>query len=279
LKYLFALVILFFCGTGSAQNIFLLPSEYHLEKYQSIAEYIPTPDGYKRVAVGQNSFATFLRNLPVVSDSFDVLEFRNKIKVAANDSALAGIIPVNIKNKRLWQCMDIVLVFYAEYLKSQNKINEIEFPLPDGTLFSWSEWKNGTRPYFKGLNFTKKISAGPDSSQKNFNRYLNRIFEYSGTQTFYFHYPQVNIENIFPGDFIVKKGRKGHAVLIMDMAINSRDEKVIVVGQGDTPACQFYLLRNKQGSPWFKIFDASDYPDLPIRKKMYWSGLRRFSIK
>ncbi len=274
------LPFLFFLSVNtlfSQNNIFLPPQSYNLDKYTSIKEHFSPPSGFQRVKVDSGSFAAYLRKLPVVPDTNNVLDFKNRIRIKEGDSSLAAIVPIAISGKRLWQCMDILIALKIEYLKNKNRKQQIEFPLPDGTELSWSEWRNGIRVEFKGANFYKNQIAKYDESSKNFTRYLNTIFSYSNTQTFYHNYPQQSFAFLKPGDFITKKGKKGHAVLIVDLAINDQNEKVALIGQGDTPACQFYLLKNKDGSAWFKISPKTNYPDLPIRKKMYWSGLRRFT--
>ena len=64
--------------------------------------------------------------------------------------------------------------------------------------------------------------------------------------------------------------------MIVDMAKNTNGDLIALIGQGDTPACEFYLLNYKKENPWFPIdFDVEVLP-LPIRKKMSWDGLRRF---
>jgi len=192
------------------------------------------------------------------------------------DESVASVVPVAIFQKRLWQCMDILVMFHVDYLNSIKNQSQVNYPLPDGTMIAWDEWKTGLRPEFKGTTFNKILYGSPDESSKNFDRYLNSLFAYSGTQTFYHYYKDIPLKNIAPGDFITKKGNKGHAVLIVDMAENAHGEKVALIGQGDTPAVQFYLLKNKNGSPWFKIDESFKHPELPIKKKMFWDGLRRF---
>ena len=107
---------------------------------------------------------------------------------------------------------------------------------------------------------------------------MNTLFEYSGTQAFYHYYRSIPLSDLQIGDFIVKKGKNGHAVMIVDLAKNVKGDLVAMIGQGDTPACQFYLLKQPNGNPWFPINLNDPAPDLPIKKKMYWNGLRRFDI-
>jgi len=269
--------ILFFAAL-QAQNtsvIFVPPAQYNLSSYKTIEQSYKPPQGFSRVWVAAGSFAAYLRALPLVKDSINVLDFKNRVFKKSTDSSLAAVVPVNISGKRLWQCMDILIRFHVDYLQKNPK-TAISYPLPDGTPFSWQEWQQGMRPIFKGLSFSKVHKSNTDSSLKNFTRYLNTIFEYSGTQSFWHHYPDIHLKDIHPGDFIVKKGRNGHAVLIVDIAENSKGQKIALIGQGDTPACQFYLLKQKDGNTWFTIDTKSDYPLLPIKKKMFWAGLRRF---
>jgi len=256
-------------------DLFISPETYNLRVYPTIEKAFSVPAGYKRTGVKQNSFAAYIRNLPVLKDSIDVLDFRKRIWKKSEDSTLAAVVPVNILGQRLWQCMDILIRFHIDYL-FKNRSAWINYPLPDGTMLSWYEWKDGIRPVFRGMHFSKLLKAKKDDSHSNFNKYLNTIFEYSGTQSFWHYYPDIDLKDIQPADFIVKKGRNGHAVLIVDIAENQSGEKVALIGQGDTPACQFYLLKQSDGNPWFPIDPKSAAPALPIKKKMQWEGLRRF---
>lgn len=257
-------------------DLFITPDAYHLKLYPTIEKTFPTPAGYKRIKIEQNSFAGYIRSLPVLTDSVNVMDFRNRIWKKTEDSTLAGVVPVNISGQRLWQCMDILIRFHVDYLAKKGSY-EMNYPLPDGTKLSWSEWKEGIRPVFKGMHFKKISKVKRDSSHTNFKKYLNTIFEYSGTQSFWHYYPDIDLKDIQPADFIVKKGKNGHAVLIIDIAENMMGEKIALIGQGDTPACQFYILKQSNANPWFKIDPQLTYPNLPIKKKMLWEGLRRFT--
>ena len=241
-----------------------------------IRKRFKAPAGFQRVPAPQGSFAQWLRQLPLQAPGSPVLDFRGKIFKQGNDSTVAAVVDMNIKGRRLEQCMDVLLRFYADYLIAKGKRDSLQFPLPDGLTLSWKQWRAGFRPYFKGLHFRLRQSENPDSSANSYRRYLNTIFSYSGSQTFYHFYPRVALADIQIGDFIVRKERKGHAVLIVDMVENKQGRKMALVGQGDTPACAFYLLKRKDGSPWFSLDSAKEYLNLPIKKKMFWRGLRRF---
>jgi hypothetical protein len=101
---------------------------------------------------------------------------------------------------------------------------------------------------------------------------------HSHTQQFYHAYEPITTNELQIGDFIVKKGSKAHAVMIVDLCQDQNGNKMMLVGHGDTPACQFYLLKYKGKQPWFPIDFTNQILPLPIRRKMPWSGLRRFCL-
>ena len=212
----------------------------------------------------------------MLPENSPVKDFKNRIFKESDDSTVADLVAYDIKGRNLEQCMDILLRFRTEYLIENNRQNEIQFPLPDGLLLSWQDWANGQRPKFKGAHFYLEKIGKPDSSYRNLRRYLNTIFEYSSTQAFYHYYKNIDPADLQIGDFIVRKGDKGHAVMIVDLAQDKNGNLIALIGQGDTPACQFYLLNYEKGNPWFPIDIKTDVLPLPIKKEMRWKSLRRF---
>ena len=271
------LFILCIIAVSSAQELFLSPPDSASASFQTIERRFPAPEGFKRMPAAENSFAAWLRRVPLLPPGQPVHDYRHHVFKQANDTTVAAVTAYNIRGRKLEQCMDIILRWRAEYLWQNGRQKDIRFPLPEGTDFSWSDWLQGLRPRFRGARFHLYKGAKPDSSYNNLLRYLNTLFEYSGTQAFYHYYRKVDPASVQPGDFVVKKGKKGHAVLIVDMAQDSLGNKIALIGQGDTPACQFYLMHYKKNNPWFPLNAAQKCLPLPIKKKMYWEGLRRFA--
>jgi hypothetical protein len=60
------------------------------------------------------------------------------------------------------------------------------------------------------------------------------------------------------------------------MVEDEKGRKKALIGQGDTPACRFYLLKGRKGGNWIDLERKDEPLSLPIRKKMTWDGLRRF---
>ena len=269
--YIFIL-LLFFSSILSSQSIF--PDK--TDRDNTLEKRIKTPPGFKRITVPPNSFAGWLRNLPLKPEASAVLDYRGRIKKSADDTTVAAVVNMNIHGKNLDQCMDILMRLRSEYLISKKRKQKITFPLPDGTMLSWQAWKSGYRFRLKNYHFQLYKATSQDSSQRNFEIYLRNIFDYTGTQAFYHYYKTIPYDSLKIGDFIVKKNPHGHAVMIIDIAEDSSGNKIALFGQGDTPACQFYVLNFRKNNPWFPISESQEKPPLPIKKSMKWSGLRRF---
>jgi hypothetical protein len=191
---------------------------------------------------------------------------------------VAAVVKWDIYGKRLEQCMDIAVRMYAEFLWDEELYNDLGFPLPGGAWLYWEQWKEGYRPYFKGIRVNMIQTAPPDDSYASYNKYLNTIFAESHTQQFYHSYYPIKRKNVQIGDFVVKKGTKGHAVMIVDLAKNTQGEMIALIGNGDTPACQFFLLNHSKKTPWVPLYLNAEVIPLPLRRKMTWDGLRRFNL-
>lgn len=249
-----------------------------LENDYLTIESIDPPSGFQRLKISSDSFAAWLRNLPLKNPNAPVLDYKGNIFKNTEDTTVAAVINWDIRGKRLEQCMDIIIRFYAEYLWKNNQTDQLTLPLPGGYWLDWHSWKNGLRPLFKGIDVFMQSVAESDSSKNNYNKYLRTVFAESGTQQFYYDYKSIKRKDIQIGDFIVKKGVKGHAILIMDLAVNPEGKMAALIGQGDTPACEFYLLNYSKENPWFPLNFEKNVLTLPIKKKMTWNGLRRFQI-
>ena len=61
---------------------------------------------------------------------------------------------------------------------------------------------------------------------------------------------------IQPGDVLIKGGSPGHAVIVVDVAVNSGGERVFMLAQSYMPAQDIHILRNPAANgthPWFKV--------------------------
>ena len=64
------------------------------------------------------------------------------------------------------------------------------------------------------------------------------------------------MENILPGDVLIRGGFPGHAAIVVDMATNTQGEKIYLLAQSYMPAQDIHILKNPadpQLSPWYKL--------------------------
>jgi len=229
------------------------------------------------VTVEEGHFGDWLRRLPLKAPGDPVLDYRGRIYKSADDTTVGSVIDMDIHGRKLEQCMDILVRLFAEYMWQSNRTEDLILPLPGGNWLSWDSWADGLRPQFRGIQVRLIKKKNPDHSQNNFNKYLREIYANSHTLQFYYNYKSIDFAEVRSGDVIIKNGRKKHAVMIVDIAKSNNNELVGLIGHGDTPACQFYLLRYNKDTLWFPLEADQKYLPLPIRRKMSWSGLRRLS--
>ena len=259
-------------------TIFLCYLAYVPSSAQRTIGSIPLPDSAcTRVIPGENSFGAWLINLSLMPAGSPVLDYRKRIYKSDEDTTIAAVVDMDISGRRLEQCMDILIRLYAQYLWDNDRSGELNLPLPGGYWLAWKDWKIGIRPVFKGIKVSYKKSAVRDDSFSQFEAYLRNIYAESHTQQFYHQYTPVQPENVQIGDFFVLKGSKSHAVMVVDLMITPAGAKYALIGHGDTPACQFHLLNLRKSQPWIPLNPNTHHLPLPIRRKMTWDGLRRFS--
>jgi hypothetical protein len=246
---------------------------------QSTIGNIPPPStNYKRIEIKSGGFAEWLRNLPLKKKGADVLNYRGGIFKSGQDTTVAFVVDLDIEGRRLEQCMDVLVRLYSDYLWKNKQTDSLKLPLPGGFWLTWENWKNGFRPLFKGISVKIMNSSPPDTSYRSYNSYLRTVFSESHTQQFYHAYQSLERRDLKIGDIIIKKGTKGHAVMVVDLAKNEMGDMIALIGNGDTPACQFFLLNHKKNKPWIPLDFNRERLELPLKRKMTWDGLRRFTL-
>lgn len=217
---------------------------------------IKVPRGFERVTYEAGSFQDWLQNLPINKGRKKVRLYNGRLK--KNQKAHAYIIDMDIGTEDLQQCADTVIRLYAEYLYSIRAYDKIAFHYSNGDLIRYKSWLVGIRPQVKGNRVKWKKTASIDSSYGTFREYLNSIFWYAGS-----HSLSKELRTIVPadrmevGDVFIKGGFPGHAMIVVDMAVNPKSgRKIFMLVQGFMPAQDAHVMRNaknKQISPWFEV--------------------------
>jgi len=195
------------------------------------------PAGYKRVAESKDSFGGWLRNLSLKKDR-RVFLYDGSLK--RNQHAQFAVLDISVGTKDLQQCADAVMRLRAEYLFSQKRYSEIEFRDNANKAYKWT----------KG------------SDRDAFGKYLETVFGMCGSASLEKQLtPVAGMKNITAGDVLIKGGFPGHVMIVVDVAVNEKGNKVFMLAQSYMPAQDIHIVVNPENSalsPWYEVSDASE---------------------
>jgi hypothetical protein len=241
-----------FCSTADALDYPWQPSQITGE---SIVERFVPPPGYERTPEQPGSFADWLRHLPLKAEGTQVRMYNGAIK--SNRRAYCAVIDIDTGKHDLQQCADAVIRLRAEYLYSRASYNAIHFNFTSGDRASYEQWRQGYRPIVRGNKVRWKSTAQRDDSYSAFRQYLDSVFTYAGSWSLSQELkPKQSIRNIAIGDVFIKGGFPGHAVIVVDVAIDpASGEKAFLLAQSYMPAQDIHVLRNPAtpGNPWYTL--------------------------
>lgn len=242
-----------------------------------VHDRFPPPAGFKPIPLPQNSFGTWLRQLPLFTNHTEVRLYDGRKK--ANQSAHLAVFDIDVGRRDLQQCADAVMRLRAEYLRAVNREDAIAFNFTSGDLASWQQWRQGMRPQVSGNKVFWQQKAAADNSYRNFRRYLDSVFTYAGSASLILELKAVKQpEKILPGDVFIQGGFPGHAVIVMDVVENEHGQRRFMLAQSYMPAQQIHLLRSpaNRASPWYpaKNHGLLKTPEWPFK----YADLHRFQL-
>ncbi len=259
----------------SKHNIYTWKVDYEIEN--KLQNRILAPKGFERTEDEKNSFADWLRNIPLKAGNPKVKLYNGNLK--GNQTAQYAVLDIDVGTKDLQQCADAVMRLRAEYLFANKKYSEIAFNFTSGDKCSFKNWAEGVRPVFNGNNVSFVKKAKKDYSYTSFKKYLQIIFSYCGTYSLEQELNSVrHLKDIQIGDVFIMGGFPGHAVIVMDIAENvETKEKVFLLAQSYMPAQDVHILKNPTNtslSPWFSINFENELitPEWTFKK----TSLKRF---
>ena len=237
LLYIFTLLLAAGCGGADPQTVPVkdMPAKQAeaLPDYKTIGE-IRVPDTYKRTVAAPGSFAAWLRTVPLKKDK-TVYLYNGTVK--RNQSAQFAVIDIPTGTKDLQQCADAVMRLRAEYLFSRKIYDSIAFMDYTGKWYKWPG--GGNRPAF--------------------DNYLQTVFGWCGSASLEKQLkPVARYRDLKAGDVFVQGGFPGHAMLVADVAMNDKGDKIFMLAQGYQPAQDMHVVVNPQdaeGSPWYPVTD------------------------
>lgn len=247
----------------SAKNIFEFtnPSHTDLEEGlidttgKTIASRVKCPQGFIRKSYSENSYGSYLSHFPLQKHGSKVYYFNGQEK--SNSEVYIAVLDIDVGEKDLQQCADAVMRLRAEYLYKQKLYSKIHFNFTNGFRFDYKKWAEGNRIKVSGNNTTWYASKPTDYSYTTFREYMNFVFLYAGTLSLSKELRAVPLDSLQAGDVFIHGGSPGHAVMVMDMAVEkSTGKKIFTIAQSYMPAQNIHLLVNENNikmSPWYDV--------------------------
>ncbi|HWQ81986.1 MAG TPA: DUF4846 domain-containing protein [Ignavibacteria bacterium] len=242
-------------SSGNRKTKFSDTGKFINPEGKSIESRFNLPEGFKRIKAEENSFAYYLRHLPLKPHGSLVRYYDGKIK--PNEDIYDAVVDLEIGNKDLHQCADAIMRLRAEYLRNLRQYEKIHFNFTNGFRADYSEWLAGNRIVVKGNKAYWKQTGNTSDSYDEFWKYLEIVFTYAGTLSLSKELKPVSDDDLQIGDIFIIGGSPGHAIIVVDAAVNDKtDEKIFLLAQSYMPAQELQVLRNNNDdslSPWYSV--------------------------
>jgi hypothetical protein len=193
-------------------------------------ESIPTPAGYKRVTT--DAFGNHLRIINLKKDK-TVYLYNGEKKI--NQTAQYAVLDIPVGVQDLQQCADAVMRLRAEYLC---KVKErIVFYDNNGKGYEWKP---------------------PSYDKMYLQKYLEGVYKTCNSASLEKQMKPKRMMDMKIGDVLIKGGFPGHVVIVVDMAVNDKGEKVYMLAQSYMPAQDIHILKGEDG-PWYHLKEEIIY--------------------
>ena len=219
----------------------------------AVSRFAP-PQGFVRENYEDGSFAIYLRHLPLKPKGAVVRYYDGREKP---NRVAAAVVDISVGKRDLQQCADAVMRLRAEYLYARKLYGKIHFNFTNGFRADYSSWAEGKRIRVAGSEVSWYDGAERDYSYAVFLRYLEIVFAYAGTLSLAAEMPFVPPESLRAGDVWIEGGSPGHAVIVIDTAVNpTTGKRIFLLAQSYMPAQDIHILINTTSSalsPWYEL--------------------------
>lgn len=232
----------------------------HARDDESLAARFPPPPGAHRVTVADGSFGDFLRHLPLLPRGAPVKLWNGALK--SRQDVHAAVVDLDVPPRDLQQCADTVMRLWAEYRFARGR--PIAFHPDPGKS--------------RALTF-----RGHDRAA--FMRWMIGVFADAGSASLMAELrPPSKIDrDVQPGDVLIQGGYPGHAIIVLDVAVNDdAHHRWLMLGQSYMPAQQLHVLvdaARPERSPWYDAATLTSPTGLatPEWRPFFARDVRRFA--
>lgn len=209
------------------------------------------PAGYERIPAAEGSFLAFMREQPLYPDGAAICSYTGA--QLSGGAAAAAVYTLSVGQEGYQECADSVIRLWSEYFMQTGQTERIAFGLTNGYQTDYESWRDGKRVIVLGdMTWSMKL-AGYDDSEQQLHNYLVTVIRYAGTRSLEAESETIPVSEAHAGDLLVKGGSPGHAVLIVDEAVNAAGERCFLLAQGAMPAQNCHIPAGSGGNenPWY----------------------------
>lgn len=251
-----------------------------------LASAVAPPEGFEREPVAADSWQHWLRHLPTY-------RFDQRVHLHTGEArpcALPAVIALDVGERNLQQCADSILRLHAEWAWSTDRADELGYHFTSGHQSDWADWAEGERFRVQGSRVERVRTGRRDRSHAGFRSWLSHLFRYAGTRSLPRDTAAVAAaEPIRAGDVFVQPGGPGHAVIVLDVAVDAAGQRVALIGQGFMPAQQFHVVgpasappADRRLGPWIRVPTgsvATGAVATSTAASLHTSGWRPFTLE
>lgn len=214
----------------------------------------PPPAGFRSLPA--NDFARWLQDRPVLAPDAPVTTYDGRFVEHE-----ARVIDLPLVPGDLQQCADSAIRLRAEWERSVGR--SPSFHATSGDPIPWERYARGETPYETGNRLAWKRGGNG-----TWDGWLVKVFTWAGTRSLQFD--TVAAVDPRPGDLLVAPGSPGHAVVLLDVATDGAQTRVLV-GEGYMPAQSFHVEIGPHDG-WWPYEDGVALPHWTLPA----AGLRRW---
>lgn len=224
----------------------------------TVSEAYPPPSGAERVKAG--AWAEHLQALELADADRDVLTWDGRKVHHHGHVVQLPLVPGDLQ-----QCADALIRLRAEYLLQAGEA--VSFQSTSGYPMPWARYRDGETPYLVG-----DAVHWREGGTGEWEDYLVKVFRWAGTVSLQERETELVRGPPQPGDLLVQGGFPGHAVVLLDVAVEG-DKTWILVGESFMPAQDFHIELGPEGGWWL----WEEGVDLPSWAPFSSEDLRRWS--